>query len=72
MEERKRRDFYFYFFKMSMEVPIWMCSPLVRNALGYRPHATLPQENPLIWGPPLQLYSSIVEILENSIWNLLK
>jgi len=50
MEERKRRGFFTY-----VEVPILVCSPSVGNASGYRPCVTLPQENPLIWEPPLQL-----------------
>jgi hypothetical protein len=26
----------------------------LRTPLGYRPHVTLLQENPLVWEPPLQ------------------
>jgi hypothetical protein len=28
--------------------------------LGYHPHVTLPQENPLVWEPPLQLKISVL------------
>jgi hypothetical protein len=38
-----------------VEVLILMCSASVGNTKGYRPHVTLPQENPLIWEPALQL-----------------
>jgi hypothetical protein len=37
-----------------MEIPILVCSPSVGNAPGYHPDGTLPQENPLVWEPPLQ------------------
>jgi hypothetical protein len=49
MEEKKRRDFYI------CGGLILMCSALVGNTKGYRPRATLPQENPLICEPALQL-----------------
>jgi hypothetical protein len=38
-----------------MEVPIVMCVlNRLRTPSGYHPCATVPQENPLAWGPPLQ------------------
>jgi hypothetical protein len=39
----------------SVEVPILVCSPW--TPLSYHPCVTFPQENPLIWEPPLQLSS---------------
>jgi hypothetical protein len=53
MEERERRDFYISggfhtrVFSINQERP-W----------GYHPCATLPRENPLVWEPPLQHFSS--------------
>ncbi len=48
MEETKEKEIFMY-----VEVSIPMCSPSVGNApRGYRPCATLPQENPLMWEPP--------------------
>jgi hypothetical protein len=29
---------------------------------GYRPHATLPQENPLVWEPPLQHNLTLIDM----------
>jgi len=50
-EWRKQKENIFTF----VEVLILMCSAWVGNTKGYHPCATLPQENPLIWEPPLQL-----------------
>jgi hypothetical protein len=50
-EWRKQKENIFIF----VEVLILMCSAWVGNTKGYHPCATLPQENPLIWEPPLQL-----------------
>jgi len=50
MEERKRRDFYIGGGSHTQGVLHWLGRPL-----GYCPYAALPQENSLIWEPPLQL-----------------
>jgi hypothetical protein len=47
---RKEREEIFAY----VEVPILVCLPLVGDARGYHPGATLRQENPLIWEPSLQ------------------
>jgi hypothetical protein len=47
MEEKKKKKEIF----MHVEVSIPMCCPSVWND---RPRATLPQENPLLWEPPLR------------------
>ncbi len=47
---RKEREEIF----ANVEVPILVCLPLVGDAWGYHPCATVRQENPLIWEPSLQ------------------
>jgi hypothetical protein len=49
-EWRKEKEEIF----MYVEVPILVCFPSVGNTLGVPPSCNLPQENPLIWEPPLQ------------------
>jgi hypothetical protein len=51
MEERKRRDFFFNVLGGSHTRVFSISST---TPLSYRPCATLPQENPLVWEPPLQ------------------
>ncbi len=48
MEERKRRDFYIC---GGSHTHVFLIGG---TPSGYRPHGTLPQENPLGWEPPLQ------------------
>jgi hypothetical protein len=43
MEERKRTDFY-----------IWGSPTRVFSISQENPHVNLPQDNPLVWEPPLQ------------------
>jgi len=50
-EWRKEKEEIFTF----VEVLILMCSASFGNTKGYHLCATLPQENPLIWEPALQL-----------------
>jgi len=47
MEERKRRDFY------NLEVPILVCSPLMRNALWLPPSCDPPSGEPTHMGNSL-------------------
>jgi hypothetical protein len=61
MEERKRRDFY------RMWRFLYSCA-LHRSgsASGYHHCATLPQENPLVWEPPLQKNNNSNRCMEQS------
>jgi len=50
------------FSRRCVQVPILMCSPSVEKGKpwGYRPHVTLPPENPFVLEPPLQHKYSVL------------
>jgi len=51
---KKKKRFFFNFNVLGDSHTRVFSISQSRTPLGYRPCATLPQENPLVWEPPLQ------------------